>query len=61
MIKQSYWQKNKLNTIKVLISKTLVDSYIYHEYLFSKNNVLRKQNKVKEEIQNPKDAVEYTI
>ena len=61
MIIQSYWQKNKLNTIKVLISKTLVDSYIYHEYFFSKNNVLRKQNKVKEEIQNTKDAVKYTI
>ena len=33
--------KDKLNTIEVLISKALVDSYISHDEFVSVNNVLR--------------------
>ena len=33
--------KDKLNTIEVLISKALVDSYINHDEFVSVNNVLR--------------------
>ena len=42
--------KDKLNTIEVLISKTLIDSYYNHDEFVSVNNVLRKwNNKIKEE------------
>ena len=34
--------KDKLNTTEVLISKTLIDSYISHDQFFSVNNVLRE-------------------
>ena len=34
--------KDKLNTIEVLISKTLIDSYYSHDEFVSVNNVLRK-------------------
>ena len=33
--------KDKLNTIEVLISKTLIDSYYNHDEFVSVNNVLR--------------------
>ena len=42
--------KDKLNTIEVLISKTLIDSYISHEETISVNNVLREYNEAEEEI-----------
>ena len=43
--------KNKLNTIEVLISKVLINSYISHEEFVSVNNVLKtiiskKQHKI---------------
>ena len=50
-----------LNTIEVLISKALIDSYISHYEFVSVNNVLRKYNKMKEEIKNPEISVEYII
>ena len=34
--------RDKLNTIEVLISKALIDSYIIHNELVSVNNVLRE-------------------
>ena len=40
--------KDKLNTIKVLISKSLIDSYNSHEEFFSVNNLLREYNEMKE-------------
>ena len=43
----------KLNTIEVLISKALSDSYINHDKFVSVNNVLREFNETKEEIKNP--------
>ena len=49
-----------LNTTKVLISKTLIDSYINHDKFVSVNNVLQEDNEMKQEIENPKNAVEYT-
>ena len=51
MIKQSLLEKAKLNIIEVLIYKALIDSYISYKKYVSVNNVLRKYNEVKEEIQ----------
>ena len=53
--------KDKLNTIKVLISKTLIDSYISHDEFVSVNDVLREYNEMKKEIKNPETFVEYII
>ena len=44
--------KDKLNTIEVLISKFLIDSYISHDELVSVNNGLREYDEMKEEIKN---------
>lgn len=53
-------EKTKLNTIKVLISKALIDSCIDH-HEFVSVNVLRKYNKMKKEMKNTKNAVAYAI
>ena len=53
--------KDKLNTIEVLISKTLIDSYISHDEFVSVNDVLREYNEMKKEINNPETFVEYII
>ena len=53
--------KDKLNTIKVLISKALIDSHISHEEFLSVNNVLRAYYEMKKEIKNPKTSAEYII
>ena len=50
--------KDKLNSIEVLISKYLVDSYISHEEFVSANNVLREYYGMKEEIKIPETSVE---
>ena len=42
--------KSKLNSIEILISKALIDSYISHDEFVSVNNVLRKHYEMKEEI-----------
>ena len=42
--------KDKLNTIEVLISKALIDSYTSHDELISVNNVLRDHFEMKKEI-----------
>ena len=54
-------ERGKLNTIKVLISKALIDSYINHGEFVSINNVLGEYYKMKEGIKNPETSVEYTI
>ena len=41
--------KDKLNTIEVLISKTLIESYISHDTFDSMKNMLREYNDTKEE------------
>ena len=43
-------RKDKLNTIEVLISKCLIDSYISHAKFVSVNNVLREYTEMKKEI-----------
>ena len=53
--------KDKLNTIEVLISKALVESYISHDKFGSVNNILREYNEIKEEIKNRETSVEYII
>ena len=53
--------KDKLNTIEVLTSKTLIDSYISHDEFVSVNDVLREYNEMKKEIKNPETFVEYII
>ena len=53
--------KDKLNTIEVLISKVLFDSYISHDEFVSVSNVLREYYETKEEIKNPETSVEYNI
>ena len=45
--------KDKLNTIEVLISKSLIDSYISHNEFASVNNALREYKETKKEIKNP--------
>ena len=42
----------KLNTMEVLISKSLIDTCISHDEFVSANNILRKYNEMKEEIKN---------
>ena len=49
--------KTKLNTIEAFISKPLIDSYISHDKFISVKNVLRKYNKVKEEIKSYENTV----
>ena len=44
--------KAKLNTIEVLISKSLVGSCISHDEFISINDILQEHNETKEEIQN---------
>ena len=61
MIKKCYSEIDKLNTIAVLISKTLIDLYISHDKFALINNVLREYNEMEVEIKNPKTSVEYTI
>ena len=46
--------KSKLNSIEVVISKTLIDSVNYHDEFVLINNVLIKYGKMKEEIKNLK-------
>ena len=53
--------KYKLNTIEVLISKSLIDLYISHHEFVSINNVLREHSEIKEEMQNSATSVECTI
>ena len=53
--------KDKLNSIEVLISKALIDSYISHDKFVSVNSLLREYNRIEEVIKNPETSVKYTI
>ena len=46
--------KSKLNSKEILISKNLIDSVIIHDEFILINNMLKKYNKMKEEIKNLK-------
>ena len=52
--------KTRLDTIEVLSSKALINSYIFHNEFVSVNNVLRKDNEMKEEINNAETLEEYS-
>ena len=41
--------KSKLNSIQVLISKTLIDGYMIHDKFVLINNLMRKNDNMKEE------------
>ena len=43
---------SKLNSIEVLVSKSLIDSVISHDEFVLVNNVLQEYNEIKEEIKN---------
>ena len=53
--------KDKLNTIEVLTSKSLTDSYISHDEFVSVDNALREYDEMKEKIKNPETSAEYMI
>ena len=53
--------KGKSDTMEVLISKALIDSYTSHGGFVSVNNMLSEYNEMKEEIKIPQNAVKYTI
>ena len=53
--------KEKLDTLKVLIFKAVIDSYMSHNKFVSVNNILWESNELKEKIGNPKTSVKYTI
>ena len=46
--------KPKLNSMEVLISKALIDSFISHDEFVLINNILKECNEIKEEINNLK-------
>ena len=50
--------KVKINTIKILISKSIIDSYISHDEFISVDSVLREYNQMKQEI---KTSLEYAV
>ena len=51
--------KDNLNTIEILISKALIDSYSIHEEFVSVNNALRAYYEMKEEIKDLETSLEY--
>ena len=53
--------KPKLNTIEILISKALINSYINRDKFVLVYNMLREYNEMKEEIKNVENTIEYTM
>ena len=51
--------KSKLNSIEVLISKTLIDSNIIHDEFVSLNNLLKELDNMREEIRNLKTQIVF--
>ena len=54
-------EKDKLDTIKVLISQSFIDSYISHDEFVSVNNVLTEYNGMKPEINIRETSLQYNI
>ena len=53
--------KSKLNTIEVLISRALIDSYISHDVIVSVNTVIREYNVMKEEFKDLKTTTVHQM
>ena len=53
--------KSKLDTIAVLLSKALIDSYIKHDEFGSVDSMLREYNETKEVMKSPETSVDYII
>ena len=53
--------KSKLNSIDVLISKTLIDSNISHDEFVLLNNLLKEFHDTKEEIKNSNNKLKFKI
>ena len=51
--------KKEINTIKIIISKVLVDSYISYDKFVSVNNVSREYNEMKQEMKNSEIYILY--
>ena len=54
-------RKDTLNTIEVLISKALINSYIIHGEFVLIKNILREYNEMKEETKHPEISVEQAM
>ena len=61
MIKQHLLAKSKLNSIEVLISKTLTESNISHDEFVLINNVLKEYDNMKEKRKNSNDRLVYMM
>ena len=53
--------KSKLDSIEVLISEALIDSYISHNEFVLVNNVLRKYEDMEEEMKNIKTSTDFSF
>ena len=58
---QDYCQEEKVDIFEVLISKSLINSYNSHDEFVSVNNILRKYNKMKQEIKNAEIFMECIV
>ena len=54
-------EKYNFNTIEILISKAVINSYISHDEFVSVNNVLREYYEMKGETKNAETSMEYII
>ena len=61
MIKQHLLAKSKLNSIEVLISKTLTESNISHDEFVLINNVLKEYDNMKEKRKHSNDRLVYMM
>ena len=58
---QDYFQEEKVDIFEVFISKSLINSYNSHDEFVSVNNMLRKYNKMKQEIKNAEIFMECIV
>ena len=58
---QDYCQEEKVDIFEVFISKSLINSYNSHDEFVSVNNMLRKYNKMKQEIKNAEIFMECIV
>ena len=61
MIKQHLLAKSKLNSIEVLISKTLTESNISHDEFVLINNVPKEYDNMKEKRKHSNDRLVYMM